>query len=60
MAAPASSLFGSFLDRMFQRYVSGRLPWEGHRKDFPRGIQSWYGLHFVLEDAIDWMWDSVS
>lgn len=57
--APASSLYGSLLDRMIQRYVKGRLPMKGRAQNFPRGIQSLFGHHFVLEDAIDWMRDEV-
>ena len=57
-ATPPSTLFLSLLDR-FSRSVGSRDFKNELAEQFPRGVPNLHTLHFLLEDAIDWIEEQV-
>lgn len=55
---PPSSLFLSLLDRG-RRFVNKRQITQEYGALFPRGVPNLHSLFFILEDAIDWIYEQV-
>jgi arylsulfatase A-like enzyme len=51
---PPNSLFLSLGDRA-RRYALRQQLTEAYQELFPRGVPNLHTLHFILEDAIDWL-----